>query len=390
MFKEDLETLKKENLFRSLRDIEGAQEPRIVLDGKVLLNMCSNNYLGLANHPSLKEAAKKGIEKYGVGSGASRLVSGNSILYKELEGKIAKFKETESALVFTSGYTANIGILQALSEKLDIIFSDKLNHASIVDGIILSRIDFKRYSHRDVRVLKDMLSKEDKSKKKLIVTDTVFSMDGDIAPLPEITELAKSYEAMIMVDEAHATGVLGNNGKGAIEYFGLKEKIIGRAIQMGTFSKAFGGFGAFVCGSKDLIEFLINKARSLIYTTALPPSVLAGNIAAIDIVENEPVLRQRLWENVEYFKKGLLSYKFNILESQTPIIPVLLGDNELTMNFSRMLLEEGVFIQGIRPPTVPRDSARLRITIIATHTREDLNKALEAIVKVGRHLGIIR
>ncbi len=385
MFKEELETLKKENLFRSLRDVESAQEPSIIIYGKEVINMCSNNYLGLANHPRLKEEAKKAIEKYGVGSGASRLVSGNNILYRELEDKIAEFKKTESALVFSSGYTANIGILQALSEKIGVVFSDRLNHASIVDGIILSRIDFKRYPHKDIKVLEDMLSKEDKAEKKLIVTDTVFSMDGDIAPIPEIVELAKKFNAIVMIDEAHATGVLGKNGKGAVEYFNLRGEI---EVQMGTFSKAFGGFGAFVCGSKNLIEFLINKARSLIYTTALPPSVLASNIAAINIVENEPGLRQRLWENVEYFKRGLLSYGFNILESQTPIIPILLGDNERTMNFSRALLEEGVFIQGIRPPTVPKGSSRLRVTVIATHAREDLDKALKAIVKVAKKLGV--
>jgi len=385
MFKEDLETLKKENLFRILRCVESAQGPRFILEAKEVINMCSNNYLGLANHPRLKESAKKAIEKYGIGSGASRLVSGNNILYKELEDRIASFKETESALVFTSGYTANIGILQALSKKIDVIFPDRLNHASIVDGIILSRIDFKRYPHKDMKVLEDMLSNEGTDKRKLIVTDTVFSMDGDIAPMPEIVELAKKFDAMVMMDEAHATGVLGKSGRGAVELFDLKGRL---EVQMGTFSKAFGGFGAFVCGSKELIEFLINTARSFIYTTALPPSVLAANITSIELVKNEPELRKRLWENMEYFKRGLLSYKFDILESRTPIIPILLGDNELTMNFSKMLLEEGIFIQGIRPPTVPKGSARLRITVIATHTREDLDKALEAIVKVAKKLGI--
>lgn len=386
MFKESIEILKRENLFRSFCHIESAQGPRIILDGRRVINMCSNNYLGLADHPLLKEAAKNIIDEYGVGCGASRLVGGNNILYRELEGRLAIFKETEAALVFTSGYAANIGILQGISGKIDIIFSDRLNHASIVDGIILSRVNFKRYPHKDFKALEDMLSKEDRAKKKLIVTDTVFSMDGDIAPLPDIVELAERFNAMVMVDEAHATGVLGKDGKGALSHFGLKGKA---QIQMGTFSKAFGGFGAFVCGAKELIEFLINTSRSLIYTTALPPSVLASNIAALKIVESEPAIRQRLWENVEYFKKGLLSHKFDISESATPIIPILLGDNERTMNFSRMLLEEGVYIQGIRPPTVPKGSSRLRITVISTHTREDLDKALEAIVKVGRKLEVI-
>jgi glycine C-acetyltransferase len=385
MFKESVEALKRENLFRSFRYIESAQGPRIILDGRRVINMCSNNYLGLADHPLLKEAAKKIIDEYGVGCGASRLVGGNNILYRELEGRLAIFKETEAALVFNSGYTANIGILQGISEKIDVIFSDRLNHASIVDGIILSRVNFKRYPHKDFKALEDMLSKEDRAKKKLIVTDTIFSMDGDIAPLPDIVELAERFNAMVMVDEAHATGVLGKDGKGALNHFGLKGRV---EIQMGTFSKAFGGFGAFVCGSNELIEFLINTARSLIYTTALPPSVLASNIAALNIVESEPTIRQRLWENVEYFKKGLLSYRFDISESETPIIPIILKDNELTMNFSRMLLEEGVYIQGIRPPTVPQGSSRLRVTVIATHTREDLDKALEAIVKVAKKLGV--
>ncbi len=386
MFKENIEKLRQGNLLRELTSVTSTQGARISLEGKDVINMCSNNYLGLADHSKLKERAKEAIDKFGAGSVASRLISGNCTLYRELEDRIANFKQTPSSLVFTSGYTANIGILQALSKNIDVIFSDKLNHASIVDGIILSRVDFKRYPHNDMETLENMLSKEDISKKKLIVTDTVFSMDGDIAPLDKIVELADKYNAMVMVDEAHATGVMGENGAGLVEHFGLKGKV---DIQMGTFSKAFGGLGAFVCGSEEFRDFLINSARSFIYTTALVPSVLASNIAALDIIESEPQVRKRLWENVEYFKKGLLRYKFDILNSQTPIIPILLRENELTMNFSRMLLDEGIFACGIRPPTVPKDLSRIRVTVIASHTKEDLDMALERIARVARNLGVL-
>jgi len=389
MYKQALEKLEKDGLLRKLRQVESAQGPRIILNNKEVINLCSNNYLGLADHPALKEAAKNTVEKYGVGTSASRLISGTTQLHTALESKIAVFKSAESALVFNSGYAANVGIISALVGRGDIIFSDKLNHASIVDGCLLSGAEFKRYPHCDAEALEEMLKKchsegAPKGRPKnlsLIVTDTVFSMDGDIAPLPKIVALAKRYDCMLMVDEAHATGVLGENGRGAVELFGLECDFAdsgGKFIQMGTLSKALGGFGAYAAGSKALIDYFINVSRPFIYTTALPASCMAAAIAAIDIIENQPELRKQLSDNIKFFRDGL-----NEIGS-TPIIPVLIGDSRKAVEISNRLLEEGIFIQAIRPPTVPAGKARLRITIMATHTKKDLQEALEKIKKIMR------
>lgn len=390
---EGLDNLKSSGLYRTLRTIEGPQGPRVKIGGKDIILLCSNNYLGIADHPRLKEAAIKAIERYGVGSGASRLVSGTMELHKELEERIASFKGTEASVVFNSGYTANTSVIPALVGRGDIVFSDKLNHASIIDGCVLSRAEFKRYPHKDMErlefLLKDGRSEERgaRSPRGLIVTDSVFSMDGDIAPLPEIFTLAKKYGAMVMVDDAHATGVLGKTGKGSLEHFDLKydEKI----IQMGTLGKALGTFGAYIAGSRELIDYLINKARGFIFSTSLPPSVLASAIAAIDLVEDEPELRQALWEKTWYLKNGLDSLGFDTMGSETPIIPVFIGDTGKTMEFSRRLLEEGVFVSGIRPPTVPEGKSRLRATVMATHSYDDLDMAIDAFSKVGRELCLI-
>ena len=401
-FTEELDNLKASGLYRTLRTIEGAQGPRVKIDGKEVILLCSNNYLGLADHPRLKEAAVKAIEKYGVGSGASRLVSGTMGLHQELEERIAIFKGTEAALVFNSGYAANVSVIPALVGRGDTVFSDKLNHASIIDGCVLSRAEFKRYPHKDMEALEKLLKVvsgqwsvvgRDVSRltshvsRQLIVTDSVFSMDGDIAPLPEIIELAQRYGAMVMVDDAHATGVLGNTGKGGLEHFNLKcEENI---IQMGTLGKALGTFGAYIAGSRELIDYLINKARGFIFSTSLPPSVLASSIAAIDLVEDEPYLRQALWEKTWYLKKGFDSMGFDTMGSETPIIPVFVGDAGKTMEFSRRLMDEGIFVSGIRPPTVPEGRSRLRTTVMATHSNNDLDRAIEAFSKVGRELCLI-
>ncbi len=279
-----------------------------------------------------------------------------------------------------------MGAISALCGKDDIVFSDKLNHASIVDGILLSRAEFKRYPHKDMDALEDMLKNSGGFRRKVIITDTIFSMDGDIAPLPKIVELAEKYGAWVYVDEAHATGVLGKKGKGAVEHFGLDGKV---QVRMGTLSKAVGSFGAFICGSKTLIEYLINKSRGFIYTTSLPPSICAASIVALEIIERESELRKKLWENVAFLKEGLKELGFDTLESQTPIIPILTREPKITMEFSKRLYEYGIFVQGIRPPTVPEGKARLRITVMATHKRGDLEKALDLLKKVGRELGII-
>ena len=386
----ELEGIKKEGLYRSLRSLEGHQGARVTIDGKECINLCSNNYLGLANNPKLKQAAITAIQRYGVGSGASRLVCGNFKLYEELENKIARFKKQEAALVFNSGYSANLGAITALAGRGDIVFSDKLNHASIVDAILLSRADLRRYPHKDIAALENMLRSHKGTKsqghKKLIVTDTVFSMDGDIAPLPEIVELANKFGAMVMVDEAHATGVFGGNRSGLAEHFGLHNEI---DIHMGTLSKAFGCLGGYVSGKKELVEYLINKSRPLIYTTALVPSVLASAIAAIDIVEKEGWLADTLWENTKFLKRGLIDAGFHLMSSESQIMPILIGDADRAIKFSEALFEKGVFIQAIRPPTVPKGQARLRLTVMATHKKGDLEMSLEIIIKVGKELGII-
>ncbi len=340
----------------------------------------------MANDERLKEAAIEAIKKYGVGCGASRLVCGNMILHKKLEEKISEFKDAEASLVFNSGYSANLGIISAIMDREGMVFSDKLNHASIIDGIILSKAEFKRYAHKDMQALGEQLKNSEKSKKKLIITDTVFSMDGDIAPLREIVNLAGRIEALTMIDEAHATGVFGESGTGLVEYFGLKDKI---DIQMGTLSKAVGSFGAFVCGKRDLIDYLINFSRPFIYTTALPPAVCAASIRAIEIIQNEPKRRQRLWKNVKFFKENLTALGFDTLESVSPIIPILTKEASLTMEFSRKLFEQGLFVQGIRPPTIPVNQSRLRITLTSQHKQEDLEFALDKFKKIGEELCLI-
>jgi 8-amino-7-oxononanoate synthase len=386
--KQELIALEKKGLRRFLRLVETESSHWIFLDSKRVLNLCSNNYLGLANDPRIKEAAIEAIRSYGFGSGASRLVTGNMKLHRELEDKICEFKETEGCLVFNSGYTANVGIISALVKKGDIVFCDKLNHASITDGIILSRAEFKRYPHRDINTLEVLLKKSVKFRRRLIVSDSVFSMDGDIAPLGDLINLAQKYNCLLMIDEAHATGVLGKKGKGVLEYLGLEDKK-SDIIQMGTLSKAVGGFGAYVCGSKDLIDYLINFSRSFIYTTSLPVSVAAANIKAIEIIQNEPEIRLRLKNNIEFFKKALADLGFDINKDETPIIPLITKDPKLTMEFSKRLFEEGIFVQGIRPPAVPEGKSRLRISLMATHTRDDLSFALEKIKKIAKDLCLI-
>ena len=385
-FKEELINLEKNGLLRKLQVIESSQSFRINIDGRSVLNFCSNNYLGLADDDRLKQAASRAIAEYGLGSGASRLVCGNMLLHQQLEEKIAKFKKTDKALLFNTGYMANSGIISSLVGKGDIVFSDRLNHASIIDGVILSRATLRRFPHKDITALENLLKSNQDFRKKLIVTDTVFSMDGDIAPLPDIIKLAKKYNALVMVDEAHATGVLGKNGAGAVEHFGLEGQV---DIQMGTLSKAVGAFGGYCCGSSDLIDYLINRARSFIYTTAVPVAICASSMKAIEIIQDEPGLRQKLLDNAEYLRVNLNKLGFNTLDSQTPIIPVLIKDASLTMEFSRKLLDEGIFIQGIRPPTVSQNTARLRVAVMATHSKEDLDFVIDKFRKVGRQLCLI-
>ncbi len=384
--KEQLADLDRKNLRRSLRCVDGAQDRTIVMGGKAYLNFCSNNYLGLAADPRLKEAAVSALTRSGFGSGASRLVCGTLSEHRELEERLAAFKGTESCLIFNCGYMANVGIISSLFGRGDLILCDRLNHASILDGIVLSRASFRRYPHRDMQALERLLQRSGGCKKKVIITESVFSMDGDVAPLDEIIRLAREYGVVVMVDDAHGTGVLGEKGKGAAEHFNCSQDV---DIQMGTLSKALGSFGAYCCGSKCLMDFLINKARSFVYTTALPPAVAAASLKALDILETEPERRKTLWKNTRFVLESLQNLGFDTMHSRTPIIPVLIKEEERALTFSRRLFEQGILVSAIRPPTVPARTARLRLTVTARHSQEDCECLIQKMQKIGRDLCLI-
>jgi len=383
---DEIAAMKAQGVFRYPRVFEGPQGPRAIIDGREVVNLSSNNYLGLANHPRVREAAIKAIEEYGAGTASVRSIAGTMSLHAELERRLAAFKRTEAALVFQSGFTANAGTVAAILGKEDIIISDELNHASIIDGCRLSRAQIKIYPHRDVAALRRLLEESRGARRVLVVTDGVFSMDGDIAPLPDIVAVAKEYGAITMVDDAHASGVLGTNGRGTVDHFGLHGQV---DIQVGTLSKAIGILGGYVAGSKLLIDYLIQRARPFLFSTSHPPAVTAACLAALDILETEPELIQRLWDNARYFREGLADAGFDVSGSETPIIPVIVGEGDKAMRLSDRLFDEGVFAQGIAYPTVPRGKARVRTIVTAAHTRDDLDQALAAFRKVGRELGII-
>jgi len=385
---DEVEALKREGLYTTIRTIGSPQGAWIVVDGKKVLNMCANNYLGFANHPKLKEAAKKAIDDFGVGPAAVRTIAGTMSLHLELEEKLAKFKGAEATISFQSGFNANLATIPAIVGKEDAIFSDELNHASIIDGCRLSRATIIRYAHRDPDDLEKKLREEGgKYRRKLVVTDGVFSMDGDIAPLPEIAEITDKYDALLMVDDAHGEGVLGKGGRGIVDHFGLHGRV---HIEIGTLSKAFGVMGGYVAGSKALIEFLKQKGRPFLFSSAVTPADVAACIAAVDILMESDELVRKLWDNASYFKKGMVERGFDIGHSETPITPVMLGEAPLAQEFSRRLFEEGIFAQAIGYPTVPRGKARIRVMISATHSREDLDFALDKFEKIGKELGVLR
>lgn len=374
---------KKANLsiktpFRELTVLESAQGPWVKIKGREVINLASNNYLGLATHPRIIEAAVKATREWGVGSGAVRTIAGTLAIHQELEKKLAVFKKTESALVFQSDFTCNIGVIESLLDKKDIIISDELNHASIIDGIRLSKADMRIYAHSDVNALEKHLRESQLCRLRLVITDGVFSMDGDIAKLPEITNLCEQYNAILMVDDAHSSGVLGCSGRGSVDHFGLHGRV---DIQVGTLSKAIGVLGGYIASSKKLIDYLIHRGRPFLFSTSHPPSVVAANIAALAVIQEEN-LQGQLWENTRYFKNGLKQLGFNTGNSETPITPVILGSGAMAMAFSDALLEEGVFCTGIGFPTVPEDQSRVRTIVMANHTREDLDQALVAFEKV--------
>lgn len=379
MFERESTRLQAEGLLRRLRAVGSAQGPRILFEGREVVNLASNDYLGLANHPALREAASRALATYGVGAGASRLLAGNSSQHEELEARLAAFEGRPKALLFNSGYQANVGIIPALVEEGDALFSDALNHASLIDGCRLSRARVTVYRHRDLSHLEDLLRKVADARRKLILTDGVFSMDGDLAPLLGIVAIARQYGAWVMVDEAHATGVLGPRGRGTLEHFGLTDQV---EVQMGTLGKALGVFGAYVTGDEGLIAYLIQRCRSFIFTTALPPALAAASIRALELVDEEPWRRERLWKNRERLVSGLQALGFDTMGSETPIIPVRLGGVAEADRAAARLLEQGIYAPAIRPPTVPPGECRLRLSVSAGHSEEDLEAVLLAFSRL--------
>jgi glycine C-acetyltransferase len=383
---EELQTLRERGLFRPLRELESPQGPRAVFDGREVINLSSNNYLGLTTHPRLKAAAIEATERLGVGSGSVRTIAGTMTLHDELEAILAEFKHTEAVLVFQSGFTCNSGIIPILAEEGDAVLSDELNHASIIDGIRLTRAERKIWRHADMDALETALKKTQSARRRLVVTDGVFSMDGDVARLPEIVELAERYDAIVYVDDAHASGVFGRNGRGTIDHFGLHGRV---HVQVGTLSKAIGVLGGYVACSRSLRDLLIHRGRPFLFSTSHPPAVTAACIAAIDVLKDEPELIDRLWENTRYFKAGLEALGLDTGTSESPITPVIAGEGRKAMLLSDRLFEQGVFAQGIGYPTVPDARSRVRTIVTATHTREDLDTALAAFERTGRELGLV-
>ncbi len=383
---EELDSLKQQGLYRRLRILGDEQKARTTFDGRSVVNLSSNNYLGLTTHPRLRERAFAALKKYGAGTGSVRTIAGTMDIHMELERKLADFKKTEAVVVFQSGFAANAGTVSAILSKEDFIVSDELNHASIIDGARLSRATIKVFPHRDVAAARKILKELPAGPRKLLITDGVFSMDGDVGPVPDLCAAAEEHGAIMMVDDAHASGVFGENGRGTIDHFNCHGRV---HVQVGTLSKAIGALGGYVAGSRNLIEFLYHRARPFLFSTSHPPSVAASCMAAIDVLLEEPQIIDRLWENTRFFKEGLQKLGFNTGISESPITPVIAGEGALAMKLSDRLFEEGVFAQGIAFPTVARDKARVRTIVTATHTREQLQFALDVFAKVGRELGII-
>ncbi len=387
-----LDDLKQRGTFFKLRVLDDEQGPVCTYDGKQVINLASNNYLGLCDHPKLREAAIAATEKYGVGSGAVRTIAGTMRIHMELEEKIAAFKGVEACVVFQSGFTANAGTVSSILGKEDFILSDELNHASIIDGARLSRAKIKVFRHKDVAHAEELLKEiQNEPGRKLLITDGVFSMDGDIGPVDKLCDLADKYGAIMMVDDAHASGVLGRNGRGSVDHFHCTQRV---DVQVGTLSKAIGALGGYVCGSRDLIDYLYHRARPFLFSTSHPPSVAATCIAAFDILENEPERIERLWSNTTYFKQQLANAGFDVggnttPKSETPITPILIGDGRQTMDFSKALFDAGLMATGIAFPTVPEGKARIRTIMTSEHTREQIDQALEILTKVARSMHIL-
>jgi glycine C-acetyltransferase len=382
----ELDSLKTQGLYRRLRVLDDEQKAHASFDHRSVVNLSSNNYLGLTTHPRLRERALEATRTLGVGSGSVRTIAGTMSIHMELERRLAEFKRTEATVVFQSGFTANAGAVSSILGKDDFIISDELNHASIIDGARLSRATIKVFPHRDAKAARAIAQELPRERRRLIISDGVFSMDGDLGVLPALCDVADEFGCIMMVDDAHASGVFGSNGRGTIDHFGLHGRV---DIQVGTLSKAIGALGGYVAGSRALIEFLYHRARPFLFSTSHPPAVAASCLAAIDVLESEPQLIERLWDNTHFFKSGLRSLGFDTGASESPITPVIVGDAALAMKLSDVLFENGVFAQGIGFPTVPRGKARVRTIVTATHTRDELQFALDCFAKVGRSLGVI-
>ena len=383
----EISNLKEKGLLTNIRTLSSPQGAWLIVDGKKVLNFCSNNYLGLANHPKLQEAAQAAIKKYGVGPAAVRTIAGTMDLHNELEERIAKFKGAEAAITFQSGFAANLGTIQALVDKKDVIFSDELNHASIIDGCRLSGARIVRYAHCDPNHLEQVIKEnEDTYQKAIIITDGVFSMDGDIAPLDRLQEIAEGYDILLAVDDAHGEGVLGKGGRGIVDHFNLHGKV---DIEIGTFSKAFGVIGGVVSGNAIIIDWLKQRGRPFLFSSAMTPPDVAACIAAVDILESSTEYVDKLWKNAEYFKSEMSKNGFDIGHSETPITPIMLGDAPLAQKMSKDLFENGIFATPIGYPTVPKGKARIRVMISAAHSQEDLDQGLEKFIKTGKDLEII-
>jgi glycine C-acetyltransferase len=382
----ELQALRDQGLYRQLRVLDHEQKARTSIDGRSVVNLSSNNYLGLTTHPRLRERARAAIEAFGVGSGSVRPIAGTMQIHMALEQKLAAFKQTEAAVVFQSGFTANAGTVSSILGRDAVIVSDELNHASIIDGARLSRAAIKVFPHRDVAAARRIVEEIPRGTRTLIITDGVFSMDGDLGAVADLCDLADEFGCIMMVDDAHASGVFGRQGRGTIDHFGLHGRV---DIQVGTLSKAIGALGGYVAGSRALIEFLYHRARPFLFSTSHPPSVAATCLAAIEVLEGEPQLLERLWDNTRFFKTGLQELGFNTGTSESPITPVIVGDGSRAMALSDRLFARGVFAQGIGFPTVPQGKARVRTIVTATHTREDLEFALDAFRAVGTELGVI-
>jgi glycine C-acetyltransferase len=383
---DELDSLKKQNLYRPLRILDGEQKAHTSFDHRSVVNLSSNNYLGLTTHPRLRAKALEAVSSYGVGSGSVRTIAGTMAIHMELERRLAEFKQVEAVVVFQSGFTANAGTVAAILTKEDVVISDELNHASIIDGCRLSRATVKVFRHKDVDAARRIIKDLPPAQRRLLITDGVFSMDGDLGPLPALCDLAQETGCIMMVDDAHASGVFGRNGRGTIDHFGVHGRV---DIQVGTLSKAIGALGGYVAGNRNLIEFLHHRARPFLFSTSHPPAVAAACIAALDVLLEEPEIIERLWENTRFFKEGLQRLGFNTGISESPITPVIAGDSATANALSDRLFSAGVFAQAIGFPTVARDKARVRTIVTATHTREDLQFALDAFEQVGREIGLI-